>query len=173
MQISLIAALSDGGVIGVDNHLPWRLPVDMRWFRRHTLGKPIIMGRHTFESFGAKPLAQRRNIVVTSERTYRAPGAVVVHDIEIALAAAGEGVESGGTGKPTEVMIIGGARLYAQMLPRAQRLYLTQVHVVVEGDAWFPDYDASAWRESAREEHAADEKNPHACTFLILDRREQ
>lgn len=173
MRISLIAALSDDGVIGVDNHLPWRLPADMRWFRRHTLGKPIIMGRHTFESFGAKPLAERRNIVVTSDRAYRAPGAVVVHDIAAALVAAGEGAASGEIGKPAEAMIIGGARFYAQMLPRAQRLYLTQVHVVVEGDAWFPDYDASAWRESAREEHAADEKNAHACTFLILDRRAQ
>lgn len=161
MHISLIAALSDSGVIGIDNRLPWRLPADMRWFRRHTLGKPVIMGRRTFESLGEKPLPERLNIVVTSDRSYRPAGAVVVHDIDAALAAAGA-VE--------EVMIIGGASFYAQMLPRADRLYLTRVHAEVAGDAWFPGYAEADWREMAREEHAADEKNPHACTFLILER---
>lgn len=162
MRISLIAAMSEDGVIGIDNRLPWRLPADMRWFRRHTLGKPVIMGRRTFESLGEKPLPERRNIVVTSDRAYRRDGAVIVHDIDAALTAAGE---------VDEAMIIGGASFYAQMLPRADRLYLTRVHMTVDGDAWFPDYVASEWRETVREAHPADEKNPHACTFLILDRR--
>ncbi len=161
MRVSIIVALSDSGVIGIGNRLPWRLPADMRWFRRHTLGKPVIMGRRTFESLGEKPLPERLNIVVTSDRSYRPEGAVVVHDIEAALAAAGAA---------EEVMIIGGASFYEQMLPRADRLYLTRVHAELEGDAWFPDYAEEDWREIAHEEHAADEKNPHACTFLILER---
>lgn len=162
MQISLIWAMDENRLIGVENRLPWKLPADMRWFRRHTLGKPIIMGRKTFDSFGGKPLPERLNIVVTRAAGYQAPGAVVVHSIEAALAAAA-GV--------AEVMVIGGASFYEQMLPRADRLYITQVHGRFTGDAWFPPLELAGWREVLSEESGIDAKNAHPCTFTILERR--
>ncbi|MFU8838369.1 MAG: type 3 dihydrofolate reductase [Thiohalomonadaceae bacterium] len=160
-RIALIAAMADDRAIGIENRLPWKLPADMQWFRRHTLGKPVIMGRKTYESFGGRSLPDRLNIVITRDPGYQAEGAVVVHDIEAALAAAGE-VE--------ELMIIGGESFYRQMLPRADRFYLTLVHGRFEADAWFPSFEMAEWRELSREEHPADEKNPHACSFLILER---
>ena len=161
MRITLIWAMSDDRVIGIGNRLPWKLPADMRWFRRHTLGKPVIMGRKTFESFGGRPLPDRTNIVVTRDPAYRAEGAVVVHSIDEALSQAGEA---------DEVMVIGGANLYEQMLPRADRLCMTLVHGRFEGDAWFPEFDLKGWRETERQEHPADEKNPYPCSFVILER---
>ncbi len=161
-MISLIWAMDDNRAIGIENRLPWKLPADMAWFRRHTLGKPIIMGRKTFDSFGGRPLPERLNIVVTHDRDYRADGAVVVHSIEEGLAAAGE---------VDEVMVIGGASFYGQMLPQAQRLYVTHVHGHFSADAWFPGFDMSPWQEVVREEHPADEKNAAACSFLIYERR--
>jgi len=160
-RISLIAAMADNRVIGIGNRLPWRLPADMKWFRRHTLGKPIVMGRKTFESFGAKPLPDRLNIVITRDPDYQAPGAVVVHDVDQAIAAAGA---------VPEVMIIGGASFYETMLPRADRLYLTFVHAEIEGDAWFPDYNPAQWREQMCEDWSADEKNPYPHSFCIYER---
>jgi len=163
VKISLIAAMTDEKVIGIDNRLPWRLPADMQWFRRHTLGKPIIMGRKTFESFGSKPLPERTNIVITRDEDYQAAGAVVVHSIDAALQAAGA---------VDEVMIIGGASFYEQMLPRAQRLYLTFVHASIIGDAWFPDIDFTQWQEIERHDNQADEKNPYAHSFCIFERKQ-
>lgn len=161
-RISLIAALTPQRVIGIDNSLPWRLPADMQWFRQHTLGKPIVMGRKTFDSFGGKPLPKRTNIVVTRDPDYRADGAVVVMSIDEAIDAAGDA---------GEIMIIGGASFYAQMLPRADRLYLTYVDADIEGDAWFPEFDASQWQETERTHHPADDKNPYPHDYVILDRR--
>jgi dihydrofolate reductase len=163
MIVSLIWAMTDARVIGIENSLPWKLPADMKWFRQNTLGKPIVMGRKTFESFGAQPLPQRLNIIVSKDNTYQAQDAVVVDSIDAALHAAGN-VE--------EVMIIGGASLYEQTLPQASRLYMTIVHAEVQGDAWFPEFDTSQWREIHREEHEADEKNPYACSFVILERKD-
>ena len=160
-RISLIAAMADNRVIGIANKLPWKLPADMQWFRAQTMGKPIVMGRNTFESFGAKPLPGRTNIIVTSDVNYRATGSSVTHSIEDALQFAGD---------VPEVMIIGGASFYAQMLPRADRVYLTRVHHSFDGDSWFPELDGAQWRETQRIDRAADEKNPYACSFLILDR---
>lgn len=159
--ISLIWAMDDNRLIGVDNRLPWKLPADMKWFRRHTLGKTIVMGRKTFESFGGKPLPERTNIVITRDKGYQAPGAIVVHSIDEALQAA--------AGQP-EIFIIGGASFYEQMLPRADRLYITQVHGRFTGDAWFPSFDTSQWRLLASEESLVDEKNPYCCTFTIFER---
>ncbi len=159
--ISLIWAMDDNRLIGVENRLPWKLPADMKWFRRHTLGKTIVMGRKTFESFGGKPLPDRTNIVVTHDKNYQATGAVVVHSIEEALqAAAGE----------QEIVIIGGASFYEQMLPHADRLYITHVHGVFAGDAWFPPVDMAQWRLVMSEESSVDEKNAFACTFTIHER---
>ena len=132
-----------------------------RWFREHTLGKPIVMGRKTYESFGAKPLPKRHNIVVTRDRDYQSAGISVVHDIQAALKTAGE---------VNEIMIIGGASFYAQMLPRAHRLYITYVHTTMDGDAWFPHFNPDHWQEVRRRSCAADEKNPYAHTFVVLER---
>ncbi len=159
--ISMIWAMDDNRLIGVENRLPWKLPADMKWFRRHTLGKTIVMGRKTFESFGGKPLPDRTNIVVTHDKNYQAPGAVVVHSIEEALLAA-EGEQ--------EVVIIGGASFYEQMRPHADRLYITQVHGSFSGDAWFPPIDMTQWRLVASEDSLVDEKNTYACTFTIHER---
>ena len=160
--ISLIAAMGHGRVIGIENRLPWKLPADMKWFRLHTLGKPIVMGRKTFESFGSKPLPDRHNIVITRNADYRAEGATVVTSIDEAIAAAGE---------VPEIMIIGGASFYAQMLPRADRLYLTLVDIQVTGDAWFPEYASTDWRVREEHRHEVDEKNAHAMRFMVLERR--
>ena len=161
MRISLIAALADNRVIGNKNRLPWRLPADLRHFKRVTMGKPLVMGRKTWESIG-KPLPGRMNIVVSRDTTFQAEGCVVVHSIEQALdAAAGA----------DEVMIIGGADLYAQVLPRADRLYLTEVRAHVEGDSWFPDIAREDWIEVERERHRADESNGYDYDFVVLDCR--
>lgn len=159
--ISLIAAMTHDRVIGIENRLPWTLPSDMRWFRKHTMGKPIIMGRKTFESFGAKPLPGRMNIIVSRDKDYLADGCRVVHSIDEALKAAGV-VE--------EIMVIGGASFYDQLLPHAQRLYLTYVDVDIKGDAWFPELDSNHWREVERIEKLKDENNPYDHQFVILER---
>lgn len=161
--ISLIVAMADNRVIGIENRLPWKLPADMKWFRQHTLGKPIVMGRKTFESFGGKPLPERKNIIVTHDLHYQATGASVVHSIDEAIAAVGD-VE--------EIMIIGGASFYAQMLPRAQRLYLTYVDTKVDGDAWFPEWDVTQWQLVQQTDYAADEKNAQAMRFVIMQRKQ-
>ena len=147
-------------MIGRDNDLPWRLPADRKHFRRTTLGKPVIMGRLTWESIG-KPLDRRTNSVVTRDRHYSAPGCRVVHSFEEALA----------TAEPAdEVMVVGGSQIYALALPLADRVYLTRVEAEVEGDSFFPDLPATEWRETERREAPADDQNPHPLTFLTLDR---
>lgn len=161
MLISLIAAMADDRVIGINNALPWKLPADMQWFRKHTLGKPVVMGRKTFESFGSRPLPKRPNIVVTSDTGYEAEGATVVHSIDDAIAAAGD---------VDELMIIGGASFYEQLLPRTDRFYLTRVHGQFDGDAWFPEYESYGWKEVAREEFKADEDNAYDMSFITLER---
>ncbi|MEW5757649.1 MAG: type 3 dihydrofolate reductase [Pseudomonadota bacterium] len=161
MKISIIAAMDQGRVIGVNNQLPWKLPADMQWFRRHTLGKPVLMGRNTYESIG-KPLPGRLNIILTREKDYAVEGAVVVHHLDEAMAAAGA-VE--------EVMVIGGAALYEQMLGLADRLYITQIHQHFAGDAWFPKIDPQLWVEIERSDHQPDERNPYSYSFMILERR--
>lgn len=160
MIISLIWAMADNRVIGIDNRLPWKLPADMQWFRQNTLNKPIVMGRLTFESFGAKPLRGRRNLVISRNREYRPVGAEVYPTLDAALDAL-QGTE--------EVMIIGGMSLYEQALPRAQRLYMTLVHTDVEGDAWFPEFDLQQWREVSREDHESNGDNPYPYSFVVLE----
>lgn len=162
MKISLISAMTDDRVIGIDNSLPWKLPSDMRWFRKHTLGKPVVMGRKTFESFGAKPLPERLNIIITRDPEYQGEHCVVVNNIDSALNAAGN---------VDEVMIIGGASFYEQMLPYADRLYLTYVHADIKGDAWFPEFDENNWKEIYHEDVEQDEKNQYNHTFIIFSKR--
>lgn len=161
MKISLIWAMDNNRLIGNKNRLPWKLPADMKWFRQHTLGKAIVMGRKTYESFGARPLPERTNIVITRDTDYHSDGAVIAHSIDEALQQAGD---------TDELMIIGGASFYEQMLPLADRLYITEVQGEFEGDAWFPPYDANEWHEIASEIHPADDKNTYACHFMIFER---
>lgn len=162
MHVALIAALAENRVIGRDNQLPWRVPADLQHFKALTMGKPIIMGRKTWESIG-RPLPGRDNIVVTRDTGYQAEGCKVVHSVAQALQVAA-GAE--------EAMIIGGANLYEQTLDAADRLYLTQIRAEVEGDARFPDIDMQAWREVKRESHPADECNEYAYDFVVLERRQ-
>lgn len=158
-RLTLVVAVSENGIIGRDGGLPWRLPEDLKHFRRITLGNTVLMGRKTFESLG-KPLEGRGNWVLTRDAAFAPAGAQVFRDLDAALAAATQG----------ELLVIGGAELYRQTLPLASRLELTQVHAQVEGDTHFPDYDAKQWRETSRVDHAADERHAHAYSFLTLDR---
>ena len=160
MKVSLIVAMTENRVIGRNNQLPWRLPADLQHFKALTMGKPVVMGRKTWESIG-RPLPGRINIVVTRDVGYRAEGCVVVHSVDQALEVA-EGSD--------EVMVIGGANLYQQLLERADRLYLTQVKADVEGDAWFPGFDMTQWREMERESHSRDDKNEFDYEFVMLER---
>jgi len=159
--ISLIVAVADNGVIGRGNALPWHLPEDLKRFKRLTMGKPIIMGRKTFESIG-KPLPGRQNIVVTRDPDYRRDGITVVHDAASALRAAGQ---------VPEIMVIGGAELFRSLLPRAARVHLTRVHGNIEGDVRWPELDLREWQVVAREERAADDRHAHDMSFEVLERR--
>lgn len=159
-MISLIAALAADRIIGMENAMPWDLPADMAWFKRHTLKKPVIMGRLTFESIG-RPLPGRLNIVVSSQPG-TTEGVTWVTSLDEALQAAGDA---------EEVMVIGGGRVYEQMLKRADRLYLTHIDAEVEGDTQFPDYEPDEWQSTFSEFHDADEQNSHSYCFEILDRR--
>ncbi|HFE37587.1 MAG TPA: type 3 dihydrofolate reductase [Gammaproteobacteria bacterium] len=160
MKISLIAAMADNGVIGIENRLPWSLSGDMKWFRENTLGKPVVMGRKTFDSIG-KALPGRTNIVVTRRSDFEADHCLVVNDIETALSAVGDA---------EEVMVIGGASCYEQTLPLADRLYLTLVHAQVEGDTWFPEVDFTQWREKERKDYSADDKNQYDYSVVVYER---
>jgi dihydrofolate reductase len=159
MSISLIVALAENRVIGRDNALPWRLSADLKRFRAITMGKPVIMGRKTFESIG-RPLDGRHNIVVTRSADFHPQGVTVVGSIDEALARAGD----------LEAMVIGGASLYAQTLPLADRMYLTKIHAAFEGDARFPDYDPAQWREAERLDVAAGEDAEFGYSFVTLER---
>jgi dihydrofolate reductase len=147
---ALIAAVAENGCIGAGNKLPWYLPEDLRYFKRITSGKPVVMGRSTFESLG-RPLPNRTNIVITRNKGFHAPeGVRVAHSLEQALAVADAVAAIDGS---EEVMIIGGAQIYALALPLVQRLYLTEVGKAVDGDAFFPSWDRTQWQELARESH--------------------
>ena len=160
-MLSLIVAVGANNEIGKNRRMPWHLPADLKHFKALTLGKPIIMGRKTFAAIG-KPLPDRRNIVVTRDRGLHADGIEVAHSLTDALVLA--------AGVP-EIMLIGGGELYREALPRAQRIYLTRVHASFDADTFFPALDPADWRETAREDHAADERNAFAYSFITLERR--
>ncbi len=165
-RIALVWAMTRNRVIGRHNALPWHLPADMKHFRELTTGHPVLMGRKTFESLG-RPLPNRTNIVISSDPEYTAAGCLVAHSLDEALALAVPHARP----VVAEIFVIGGEKLYAQMLPHADRLYVTLVETEVEGDAWFPEFDLEAWREIQRDQHSADDKNPYSCTFLTLERK--
>ncbi len=163
--IAFVVAMSQNRVIGVNNGLPWHLPADMKWFVKVTMGKPVIMGRRTYDSIPARfrPLPGRHNIVVSRNRQYAAPGATVVDSLAEALVVAG-------ADRPEEIMIGGGSSLYEALLPQAGRIYLTLVEADLDGDAFFPPLDWSQWQTSFRQVHEPDAKHVYRFEWMILDR---
>ncbi|HHL72022.1 MAG TPA: type 3 dihydrofolate reductase [Bacteroidetes bacterium] len=165
MTISIIVAMAANRVIGKNNALPWRLPADLRFFKATTMGKPIIMGRKTYESIG-RPLPGRLNIVLSRNPDFRAGagGCTVVPSLQDALDTARDsGAE--------EAFIIGGATLYAEALAHADRLYITFIDEAIDGDVFFPDIDFSHWQEISREDHLPDDENPHSYSFAQFARK--
>lgn len=160
-MISIITAWAENKVIGKDNKLPWKLPADLKRFKELTLGKPVIMGRKTFKSIG-KPLADRLNIVLTGDKNFKAEGVIAVHSLEETVKAAGDA---------GEIMVIGGASVYKEFLPLAQKIYLTVIAAEFEGDAFFPDFNFNEWKTVSREDHEPDNKNLYHYTFMILERK--
>ena len=161
MKVSMIAAMAENRVIGLDNKMPWHLPADLQFFKRITLGKPVIMGRKTYQSIG-RPLPGRINIVLTRDSNLQIEGVTCVQTAEQALAFVKDA---------PEVMIIGGATLYDQFLTDADCLYLTFIDLSVVGDTKFPDYESVAnWSETAREVHQADDKNAYDYQFVTLEK---
>lgn len=165
MKLSMIVAVAENGVIGRNNALPWYLPNDLKYFKQTTMGKPVIMGRKTYESIG-KPLPGRTNIVITRQADYQPEGVKVVNSVEAARELAESVCLIDGQ---DEAMIMGGAEIYALALPHTDRLYLTEVHADVEGDAFFPEYDKSLWQEVAREDFAAEGPNPYNYSFVVYE----
>lgn len=166
LPLCLIAALADNRVIGRDNQLPWHLPADLKHFKAMTLGKPIIMGRKTWDSLG-RPLPGRLNLVVSRQASLQLPGAEVFASLEAALQRAEEWAKAE---EVDELMLIGGAQLYEQGLALAQRLYLTRVALSPEGDAWFPAFNETAWHLASSIEHQAGDTTP-AYNFEVWDKR--
>jgi len=159
--VSFVLARADNGVIGVDNAIPWRIPEDMKRFKAITMGKPIVMGRKTWDSFPKRPLPGRTNIVITRDANWQAEGAVVVHSLEEALKKAEHE-------KPDEIAVIGGGEIYRLALPHAGRIHLTEVHTDVAGDATLPAFDTALWRETTREDHVTADGLRYS--YVTLDR---
>lgn len=167
MKKSLIVALSQNHVIGRNNKLPWYLPNDLKYFKQVTMGMPIVMGRKTYESIG-KPLPGRTNIIVTRNQEWSADGVRTVHSLEEAFALAESIAEIDGR---SELMIIGGDQIYKAALPLVDRMYLTEVHAHVEGDAYFPTFDKDEWNIVGCENFDAVDPNPYDYSFVVLDRK--
>ncbi|HUC90576.1 MAG TPA: dihydrofolate reductase [Paenibacillus sp.] len=160
MSITMIAAMARNRVIGADNGLPWKLPDDMAFFKRSTVGKTVLIGRKTLESFNG-PLKNRTNVVLTRQRDYRPGGCEIVHSVEQALERFGEG----------DLMVAGGAEIYRQLLPYADTLLLTEVEAEVSGDATFPAFDETEWRLVSSEYHPADDRHAYAFRFNTYERK--
>mgnify|MGYP001773531455 CR=1 FL=1 len=165
MIISIIVAMDKKGVIGKEDKIPWHLPRDLKRFRKLTIGKPVIMGRRTFESIG-RPLDGRINIVLTRNLKWKKQGVIVVHSVKEAIKKAKEN-----SPEAREIMIIGGAEIYRQFLPITHRLYLTIVEGEFEGDVYFPELDNEEWKEICREYYPPDQNNTYAHSFIILERK--
>lgn len=166
MRTALIFAMAENRVIGRNNKLPWYLPNDLKYFKQVTMGKPVIMGRKTYESIG-KPLPGRMNLVITRDATWQAEGVSTCASLEQALQKATGAAEITGV---EELMVIGGAEIYRLALPVASRIYLTQVHAKVDGDAFMDEIDWSGWKEVAREDFPAKEPNIYDYSFIVYDR---
>lgn len=161
--LGMIAAMNSKRVIGIDNSLPWHLPADLKYFKATTLGKPVIMGRLTWESLG-RPLPGRQNIVVSRNPSYAAEGAIVVASLDA-------GIELANQQSPDEIMVIGGGQLYREAMPKAQTIYLTEVDNPLDGDTTFPELDPASWQETLREPHSSDDRNEFNYCFTRYERR--
>lgn len=160
MSLSIIAAMGENRVIGSHNQLPWHLPADLRHFKQLTIGHTIVMGRKTYESIN-KPLPQRKNIILTQDKSFQAPGCEILHSVaEIYKLKQ----------SPEEIFIIGGAKIYQLCLPYADRIYLTIIHHAFTGDTFFPEFNNAEWYEESREKHAIDQENKYAYSFIKLTR---
>ncbi|HEV8470194.1 MAG TPA: dihydrofolate reductase [Candidatus Limnocylindria bacterium] len=159
-RIAFVVARDRRGVIGKDGRLPWRLPDDLRHVRKLTVGKPLIMGRRTFDSIG-RPLPDRTNIVLTRDEAFRCDGCLVARSPDEALALAGDA---------PEVIVFGGAGVFADFLARTERIYLTEVDAEVAGDTYFPPLDPTEWRETERETHPADPRHQYGFDWVTLER---
>ena len=166
--LAIVVARAANGVIGRDGDLPWRLKSDLALFKANTLGKPVIMGRKTWDSLPTKPLPGRTNIVLTRDGSFEAEKAVVCETFSEAVQIAREQAEDDGA---SEVCVIGGAALFELALPKAKRLYLTEVEADIEGDVFFPAFDEAEWVEVSSEAFPADDKNDYPTTFRVLERR--
>ncbi len=166
IKLCLIVAITENGVIGKDNDMPWKISSDLQYFKKITMGRPIIMGRKTYQSIG-RPLPGRVNIVVTRDTNFAEEGVITAHSLDMALEVGKSLAEAKGL---KEVMVIGGAQIYALCLPEADRLYLTRIHARIEGDTYFPDLDEKEWLEYSSEHHVACEKDSHDFSFKVLDR---
>ncbi|MEM6583403.1 MAG: dihydrofolate reductase [Pseudomonadota bacterium] len=166
IRIAMMVAAAENGVIGSGNGLPWHLPEDLRHFKRVTMGKPILMGRKTFQSIG-RPLPGRTNIVISRDPTFHVEGVTVLESLDLALREATLVAEREGA---NEMVVIGGAEIYQAALPQVERLYMTEVHAPVEGDVMLPLITWSHWRETQRERHAATAGNPFDYSFVVYER---
>ena len=164
--IALVVAMGENRAIGRGGDLPWHLHSDMRYFRKVTMGKPIIMGRLTFRSLG-RALDGRVNIVLTRDRDFIAPGAVMAYSLAEGIDVARRAAAAAGV---DEIMVMGGEDVFREVLPQASRIYLTEVHSAPHADTWFPQLDLSEWREVSREAHEAGPRDDHAFSFVVLDR---
>jgi len=164
--LSMIVATADNNIIGKDNTMPWHLPADLAYFKKVTLGKPIIMGRKTYESIG-RPLPGRRNIVISRDASYTAEGIDTVTSVEQALALV-DGTN--GDAAVDEIMVIGGGAIYKHCLPKADRLYITHIKAAIDGDTQFPHYDDGSWQKVSSEQRLSDEKNAYDLDFCIYQR---
>ncbi len=160
--MTLVAAVADNGVIGAEGKMPWHLPADLAHFKQVTMGKPVLMGRLTWEAIG-KPLPGRTNLVLSRDSSWRAEGARRVGSLDEARRVAAQAEAS-------ELMVIGGAEVYRQALPEAERIYLTRIHAEPWGDTLFPELDPDAWHEVGRRERLSDERNACDLTFVVLER---
>ena len=160
-RISLIVAMANNRVIGMNNTLPWHLPADLKHFKTLTMGHHIVMGRNTYESIG-KPLPGRTSVVVTRNADYAPPGVMVVNSLEKAILVCAD---------DAEIFVIGGAEIYRQAISFADRIYLTEIDADISGDAHFPEFDSKSWQETERISHAPDEKNRHSYHFVVYDRK--
>jgi len=160
--ISAIVAIAENRVIGKDNKLPWHLPADLRHFKAITTGNPILMGRKTYQSIG-RPLPNRTNIIITRDQGFQAPGCMVVTSLEEAIAQAS--LQGG-----KDIFIIGGAEVYKQLMPDIDRIYLTVVHHVFDGDTYFPELNETEWQEVECDDFAPDSENVYSYSFLRLER---
>lgn len=165
MILSLLVAASENNVIGKNNRLPWHLPNDMRFFKNTTWGLPVIMGRKTYDSLKAEPLPGRVNIVITRQKDWQPKGIIVAHSLQQAISAAQQTDSN-------EIFILGGGEIFKEAITTADRIYITRVHAVVEGDVFFPEIDADKWKLVSKRDCFADEKHAYDYTFETWERKE-